>query len=238
MLLGEIAVAARFNGPPDSANGGYVAGRLAAYVEAPAVGVRLVAPPPLERPLSVVAAADAVELRDGERLLATAAPAQVDVEPPPVRVDQDAAAAAAARSAMTVADHPFPTCFGCGPLRERGDALRHSCGPLEDASAVAAPMTTTPELPHDAAGHLLEEVVWAALDCPSATAVVPVGSRPHVLGTFAVRVERPVRVGQPHVVIAWSLGTDGRKKHAASAILDSGGAVCARARALWIELRH
>jgi hypothetical protein len=232
--LGEIVVEGRFNGPPGSANGGYAAGRLAAFVDAGVVAVRLAAPPPLDVALSVMSAGEGVELRDGERVLATAAPGVLDVEVPPA-VSVAEAAAATARSPMTVALHPFPTCFGCGPLREAGDALRHVCGPARDG-VVACPATTDARLPH-AGGHLRPEIVWAALDCPSAAGCVPVGAPAHVLGTFTVRIDRPVAVGEPHVCVAWSLGADGRKKHGASAILDAGGQVCAVARALWIEVR-
>ena len=134
--------------------------------------------------------------------------------------------------------HPFPTCFGCGPLRAAGDALRHVCGPVPGREdVVACPMTTDPRLPTDPGGRLRPEVVWAALDCPSAAATVPVGAVAHVLATFTVRLDRPVPAGAPHVVLAWALGADGRKRHGASAVLDAEGRVCALARALWIAVR-
>ena len=197
--MAEIVIDERFRGPPDSGNGGYVAGRLAAFVDAPAVEVRLVAPPP------------------------------------PVGLDE--ARAAAARTALPIADHPFPTCFGCGPLREPGDALCHRCGPVAGGDLLACPATTDPRLPTRADGTLAPEVVWAALDCPSAAPVVPAGSRPHVLGTLTARLERPVRAGEPHVCVAWALGADGRKKRGAAAVLDAGGRLCAIAEAVWIETR-
>ena len=47
-----LTVDRRFRGPPDSGNGGYVAGRLAAFIDGPAeIALRL--PPPLGRPLAV-----------------------------------------------------------------------------------------------------------------------------------------------------------------------------------------
>ncbi len=236
-MLGTLTIQERFNGPPGSANGGYAAGRIAAFVDAPAVSVRLSAPPPLGVALEVHAVDGGAELRDGDTLLATARPADLEVHPP-LGVDPVAAAAAAQRATWTDEVHPYPTCFGCGPLRERGDALRHMCGAVGGEGVVACPATTDARLPHDDEGHLLPEVVWAALDCPSATAVVPVGSPPHLLGTLTVRIERPVRVGEPHVCMAWPLGVDGRKKRAASALLDATGRTCAVAEALWIEVRR
>jgi hypothetical protein len=185
----------------------------------------------------VVAAGDGVELRDGESVVATAAPGELDVGEAPV-VGLDQAREAAVRTRMNAEEHPFPTCFGCGPLREPGDALRHMCGPVADG-VVASPATTDPRLPHDEDGALLPEIVWAALDCPSATPVIPWGqiTGPHVLGTFTARLDRPVIAGEPYVCVAWPLEIDGRKKHSASAILDAEGRTCAVARALWIELR-
>ena len=237
-MPGTLTIASRFNGPPASANGGYAAGRLAAFVDAPAVSVRLSAPPPLDVPLAVRTAPDgAAELLDGERVLATAHPAQLDLAPP--RAVDPAAAAAAAEGAIWTADvHPYPTCFGCGPLRSQGDALRHMCGPVGDGTVFACPAATDARLPHDDAGHLRPEVVWAALDCPSAVAIIPVDAPPHLLGTLTVRIDRPVAVGEPHVCVAWPIAADGRKKRAGSALLDASGRACAVAEALWIEVRR
>ena len=235
-MLGTLTIEERFNGPPGSANGGYAAGRLAAFVDAPAVSVRLGAPPPLSVALEVHGVDGGAELRHGETVLATARPAALELAPPRA-VDPETAAAAAEGAAWTADVHPYPTCFGCGPLREPGDALRHMCG-ASGGGVMACPATTDERLPHDRSGHLLPEVVWAALDCPSSTAVIPVGAPPHLLGTLTVRIERPVRVGEPHVCVAWPLGVDGRKKRAASALLDAAGRTCAVAEALWIEVRR
>ena len=231
-----IVIDARFRGPPESGNGGYVAGRLARYVDADAVQVRLAAPPPLDRELAVTVVDGVAALHDGEQLVASARPAAVEVAPPEA-VTLGAAAAAAQHPHWTPETHPFPTCFGCGPLRERGDALRHECGAVDGGPLVACVATTEATLPTEG-GALASEVVWAALDCPSAAATVPPGAPAHVLGTFTVRIDRPVLAGEPHVCVAWPLGADGRKKWAGSALLDADGAVCARAEALWIELRR
>jgi acyl-coenzyme A thioesterase PaaI-like protein len=231
----RVVISNRFCGPPTSANGGWVAGLLAGRLGDGAAEVRLSAPPPLETELTLDVADGTATLHDGPTLLATARAATLDlVVPAAIGMDEARAASAAAPADD---DHPFRTCFGCGPMREPGDALRHRCGPVAGRDGlVACPMTTDPALPHDADGALLGEVIWAALDCPSAAAVVPPGSAPHVLGTMAARIDRPVLAGVPHVCIAWPLSIDGRKRHGASAILDADGRVCAVARALWIAL--
>ena len=231
----EITIESRFNGPPASANGGYCAGRLAAFVDAPAVSVRLSAPPPLDVAMAVREAGDGVELLHGETVVASARPAELALEPP-APLDVEAASAAEAAATWVAGVHPYPTCFGCGPLRERGDALRHMCGPVGDG-VVACRATTDAALPH-AGGALRPEIVWAALDCPSATAVIPVGAPPHLLGTLTVRIDEPIAVGEPYACVAWPLDVEGRKKRSASALLDPAGRTCAVAEAVWIEVRR
>jgi hypothetical protein len=82
--------------------------------------------------------------------------------------------------------------------------------------------------------------VWAALDCPTSGPVANDPARPGflpiVLGRLAVRIDRPVLAGRPHVVMAWKLRIDGRKREAAAALYTAGGELCAVSRALWIEL--
>ena len=65
-----MRIAARFNGPPGSANGGVTAGRLAAYVGAAAVEVTLRRPPPLGVDLRVDASGGTARLLDGDVLVA------------------------------------------------------------------------------------------------------------------------------------------------------------------------
>lgn len=226
----------RFRGPPDSGNGGWVAGVLAGALghDGP-VEVRLSAPPPLERELRIDHRDGGAALLDGDVVLAGARPAALELELPPA-VTPAEAAAATARTPMRADRHPFPTCFGCGPLREAGDALRHLPGPVDGRDdVVACPMTTDPRLPRDG-DALRPEVVWAALDCPSAAAVIPPGEPAHVLGTIVAHIERPVVAGEPHVCVAWRIAAEGRKRTAGSAVLDAQGRVCARARAVWIRV--
>ena len=52
-----------------------------------------------------------------------------------------------------------------------------------------------------------------------------------------VRIDAPVAVGEEHIVVAWPLGVDGRKHHAAAAVLDRDGAVLALGQGLLVEPR-
>jgi hypothetical protein len=231
-----LTIPARFSGPPGSANGGITCGLVAGLVGAEEVGVSLRSPPPLERPLSVARDGDRVELRDGDLLVAEGAPDELRLEvPDPVSPD-DAAAASEAGHERWTARHPFPTCLVCGPGRRPGDGLRLFPGPLRDGT-YAARWTPAKSL-DDGAGKVRPEFVWAALDCPTSAPVANFGvGPPLVLARLTARLGCPVRVGEPHAVVAWPLSVDGRKRQAAAALFDSQGRLLSASRALWVELR-
>jgi hypothetical protein len=230
----------RFNGPPDSGNGGYTCGRLASFVDADAVDVTLRLPPPIGRPLAVERDGAGAVLRDGDAVVAEARPAELDADaPPPVDLGE-AESAVFDSPFLEVGMHPFPTCFVCGPKRTPGDGLRIFAGPVSQRDVFAAPWTPAMDLAGDD-GELPEEIVWAALDCPTSVPVAndPGGDefRPIVLARLAVRVLRPVRAGQPHTIVSWPVALDGRKRHAGAALHSADGDLLAVSRALWIELK-
>jgi hypothetical protein len=231
--VSTLTVAERFCGPPGTANGGYLAGRLSALVDADTVTVRLRRPTPLDRPLQVRKSGDGVELLDGDDVLATAVPAELDLAVP---LPPSAAEAAAAQAALPPrTGHPFPECFGCGPARTPGEAVAVFAGPLPDRPELwAGVFRPTAQLP-SADGAAAPETVWAALDCPSLQPAAPELTNPWLLGQLTVRQEGPVPLDADHVVLAWLLGREGRRAMTASALIGSDGRVCARARAVWFE---
>lgn len=221
-----VRVLNRFNGPPGMGNGGYSAGLLAAHVDSRAVSVRLRKPVPLDREMEVRDG----QLFDGETVIASAEPATLDLDVPAAPSFDEARRAAA--KVPWRDRHPFPTCFGCGPGRQ--DGIAALLGPLDGRSEWAGVWRPTDLLPNDGT-TVLPEIVWAALDCPSAQPVAPDGGPAFVLGTFVAQVERPVELGVDHLLIAWELGRDGRKAYSASAIIGPHG-VCGRARAVWVSI--
>lgn len=233
MILGSIVVAPRFCGPADSGNGGYVAGLLGGFTTEP-LEVRLRLPTPLGVPLAIAAGAEgALELRAGEQLIATAAPAALELDvPPPVPHSLALEAAAAWRGAR---EHVSPGCFVCGPAR--GDGLGLRPGPLVHAGrdCVATPWRPDPSLA-GTRGRVRPEFLWAALDCPGYFAVVP-DSRTMLVGSFTCRVDDTLAVGERAVIVGWSLGGRGRTYRAATALYGDDGRCVARAVALWIEPR-
>jgi hypothetical protein len=231
-----VTIPARFNGPPGSANGGYTCGLVGGLLGADVAEVSLLAPPPLERPLVVTRDAGRLELLDGDELIAEAVSAELpSVAPDPVSPSQARAASEAGYEHWT-AHHPFPTCVVCGPGRDPGDGLRLFPGALGDGRF--ATEWVPDESVGDGDGRVRPECVWAALDCPTSAPVAnfAVGP-PVVLARLTAWVEQPVRVGEPHAIVSWPIEVDGRKRHSAAALFDSGGRLLCASRALWIELR-
>lgn len=226
----------RFRGPPDSGNGGYVAGRLAALVGGPAeVTLRL--PTPLDRPLSVLPrGGDGIALMDGEALVAEARPAEPELEALPA-LDFDNAERAAKSGRQVLSERNiFASCFVCGPARAPGDGLRMVVGEA-GGGVYAGPWV--PEAAFAGAEGAVDPVfVWSALDCPSAMALLAGKESPLLLGRITARVDRCPEIGEPTVLMAWPLGQEeGRRSRAASALYDADGACLALAQAVWFRPR-
>jgi hypothetical protein len=234
-----LAIPARFNGPPGSANGGYTCGRVAQLVGAEEVEVSLRAPPPLERSLEVVRNGERVELRDGDTLVAEGGPCELLLEVPDAAPRDEVAAAEQAGRERWTADHPFPTCVVCGPKREPGDGMRIFPAELPARDGLFGACWTPGEPAADAEGCVQPELVWAALDCPTSAPVANFGEGPPmVLASLAARLGCPVRAGEPHTILSWGLEVNGRKRRAAAALYDPDGVMLCASRALWIELRE
>jgi hypothetical protein len=233
-----VVLPARFNGPPGSANGGFTCGVVARLLDATAAEVTLRSPPPLDMPLRVERGADAVKVLDEDQLVAEANRVPgIDIEVPEP-VAPPVAHEASARYPW-YEEHPFPSCFVCGPRRLDRDGLSIFAGQVAGRDLYACDWTPASEWDRGD-GLVRDEIVWAALDCPSAVAAAAgpgTGPRPAVLARLAASIDDAPAVGEQHAVISWPVGIYGRKRHAGSAILDSEGRVRAHARALWIEIR-
>jgi len=228
-----FAISRRFCGPPESGHGGYVCGRIARHVRGVAA-VRLKSPPPLEVDLRVEESEGGIRLAQGTTVIAEGRMAALDLKPPGPPSFWEAEDAA--RSYVGFTRHPFPRCFACGPQRTVGDGLRIFPGLIESRSIVAAPWLPDASLAGDS-GEVLAEFLWAALDCPSGLAVLPVPEgRAIVLGELCARIDGKAVAGDRCVAIGWPLGVDGRKRLAGSAIITESGLLVAIARAVWIEV--
>ncbi len=227
-----ITIARRFEGPPNSGNGGYVSGRLAGHLDA-TVAVRLKAPTPLEVPLEVNATDDGCLLVYQDTTIAEARPIDLDLEPP--EPPTYAEALRAAESFRAYDDHPLPKCFVCGTARQPGDGLRIFPGPVTGRDLVACPWTPDASLT-DGDGNVGDEFLWSALDCPGAFTFPQIETGVTLAGELAATLSRPVVVGERYIVTGWEIGRDGRKHFTGTAVFSESGECCALARAVWIEV--
>ena len=241
MSPASLVIDRRFCGPPNSGNGGYTCGRLAAFIDGPAE-VTLRSPPPLDEALSIERAPDSsVRLRSARngQFIGEARP--VSFEPVDIQPVSAVLAAEAASRTFPPGSHPLPGCFVCGPARDVGDGLRIHAGPVGTADPdwtgpVAAPWVPDQSLT-DEDGIVRIEFLWAALDCPTAFAVSSgSGMRIILLGRQAVRVHARPAGGDACVVVAHRRGREGRKFFADAALFADDGSLLAECHALWIEV--
>ena len=237
MTSTTISIPAQFCGPPRSSNGGYFCGLVAAQADGPVV-VRLKAPPPLDTEMAVVMDGLAGRVVCGEREIAQVIPAQGELEPSPPIPKEEAAKISERGLEGSLVNHPFPTCFVCGPDREPGDGMRIFTGPNDDESLYAAVWYADPAWSSD--GKVVDDAyVWSAMDCPSsgpafAVALNPDSDIAYVLGTLEVRiVERP-KVGA-HYVVTCALDEDtGKLFRTRVSLYDDGKKLLATGAAVWV----
>jgi hypothetical protein len=240
MAVEHVVVARRFHGPPDSGNGGYVAGLFGTRIKGPAE-ITLRAPIPLDRPLQLHRDGEHLAMRDGAATIAQAravADFQLDVPDLP-GWDQ---AAACSRHGGSGVDSDFHQCFVCGAGRAPGDGLRVLAQHLPPRHGRPA-MALAAWQPHQACagadGRIAPEFLWSALDCPGAVAVLGEDDpRVTLTGRMSGVVEHLPQPGERCVVAGWALGEEGRKLYSGTAIADSNGRILARARITWIVLRN
>jgi hypothetical protein len=245
-----IVIPDRFRGPPQSGNGGYVCGVMAGLLtggrfdlpDGRAAEVTLRAPVPLDREIAVRRGADTLAAHCGETLIAEAALATLEVTVPAPASWEQALAVREQSPSLKVGMHAWlkqerkgfhPICFCCGAELAPDQGLHVYAAAVPERSQVAAAWTPHPTF-GDADGYLAPEVICAALDCPGQFAWLAAGTRTGLLGRLTSRVERRVRAGEPHVVIGWTMGNEGRKFYAGTALFNARGELCAYAKAVWI----
>lgn len=233
MNIETFKIDSRFRGPPRSGNGGYTCGRIAKHLQG-AVTVRLKAAPPLETELRLESTESDARLFHDTTLVGEGKRSQLDLRAEPCPPYE--AAEHAAESFVGFRFHRLPGCFVCGPERTRGDGLRIFPGSVGGTSTYAAPWTPDPSL-GDESDYVRPELLWSALDCTGAFALMPMPDDVLiVLGELTASITGRVKVGDPCVVLGWPLGTDGRKRMAGTAVYAPGGSLVALARAVWIEV--
>ena len=237
--MATLVIPRRFNGPPQSGNGGWTAGALAQHLPGDDLGVtvtvRLHLPPPLMVPLTVDdppggAGPRVVLADDAGRTVAEAIVSETDLTPTPA---VDVARAAAAEAGYPGRRrHPFPECFVCGPLRRPDDGLHLFPGPVSEVvGASGAPVVAAAWTPYQSDSA----IAWAALDCPGGWSSDMLG-RPSVLGTMTARIDRLPETADRYVVVGENRGTEGRKTFTAASLFGEDGTLVATAEHVWITV--
>jgi hypothetical protein len=230
----SVVIERRFRGPPDSGQGGYSCGLVAERIDDQCATVTLRKPPPLKRQLTIERTGAGVQLRDGDTLIAEGAADELELDIPDA-VDVETARRASQHPFWDQHVHPFPGCFGCGPQRNQDEAVAIWMGEVGEGRT-AGIWTPSPDFAGDD-GAVTKTVVWAALDCPTATGANLPLDGVSVLGRLTGRVIAPIEPGRPHTVVAWPIADDGRKHTGGAAIHNADGRLCAYSAGLWIELR-
>jgi hypothetical protein len=241
-----LTIPRRYCGPRDSANGGYACGAVATFLGASGspAEVTLRNPPPLETPMRVEPVDRGIAVYTGDALVAEARTVDEIGLDAPAPVDFAAAEAGRERSWIVreLTEHPFPTCFTCGPGRAPGDGQRVFVGPVAGRDLAAAPWVPDASLP-TVDGRVAPEIVWAVLDCAGGIGSAYVAGEyevwpPHVLGRFVAQVYDTPTGGERCVATGWRIGHEGRKMFAGSAVFGEDARLLGLARATWIELRQ
>lgn len=247
MRLREVVIPEMFRGPPSSANGGYATGVFGSalaggFEPGRAIEVTLRSPVPLDRAVALESHDTGVRVRDGETLIAEAQGVELELEVPRPASFERALLAQSDSPSLKVGPHPWlgsvrtgvhPVCFCCGAELSDELGLRVFAAPVPQLAQVAAAWTCHRVFAAPS-GEVPAEIVCAALDCPGQFAWLAEGTRTGLLGRLTVRIDRPVNAEESCVVIGWTLGNEGRKFYAGTALFDPRGELCAVAKAVWI----
>lgn len=228
----NLIIEPRFCGPENSGNGGYVCGMLANCVDYTAE-ITLYKPPPLSTEMKIITKNSHLQLIHFEELIATVKPGIIDFkapQPPDFNM-----AKKASMNYIGFKNHPYPTCFVCGPNRESPDALCIYPGKIADGNMIAAPWIPD-KIYADDQENLSNEFIWSALDCPGGIVVLE-ESKKILLGRMTAQIRHKIRVGENCVVIGWLKGQEGRKFYSGSAIFSESKGLCAVANAIWIDAK-
>ncbi|CAN0340233.1 unnamed protein product, partial [Chrysoparadoxa australica] len=165
-------------------------------------------PPPLDTPLQIKDTGERLEAWHGDTLVMFAEAAAPEMTPPaPPALNL---AKRGPDTFVSAEEHRLPTCFVCGPLRSPSDALCLFTGKLEGYEGVGDVWTPS-DIFTGEDGLIREEIVWAALDCPSYFAIPGETPRLALLASICARIDRRPPPGEPLIVAGWHSRSDGRK---------------------------
>lgn len=236
----ELIIEKRYEGPPNIAQGGYISGIMAMYLNSATVEVTMRNPTPMDKSLILdLSTPDRVFMYDGERLLNEAYPAELDLNiPKPISLDEAKKASLRHRIEM-----PYPNCFGCGSGRAEDDGLHLRSGPVQGRDLVAIDWVPRSTVVGAKEGEEVPEpIVWAAMECPTARAMQYGGLRQAdelvLLGRMTTRVNVLPRVGQVCFFMGWPIERSGRKIALGGSLHDESGDILVMTRLTFIVLKE
>lgn len=228
-----MIIDSRFNGPPNSGNGGYVGGLMAKEIGG-VVQVTLQKPPPLDTMMKLVDQGEEWTLTHKNVIIARAKTSTLSIEPNVIPSMADAVLCETRYPGFQ--RHAFPHCFVCGPQRSEHDGLRLFTGVSGSGDYVAAPFRAFDDL-YNQDGQMSTEFIWSALDCPGAYAITQIQEeKVLVLGRMTVDIKSKITRDEKLIVSGWYIGTDRKKNYSGSAIINSDGEIKAIGEATWIEV--
>ncbi len=240
----SITIPDRFRGPPQSGNGGYVAGVAAALLDSEMpVEVTLRSPIPLDEPLAVRREYDPMTIMHGETLIAELRESDLDLDiPQPPDWETAFAARKESPSFLNGINNLIPdgtgfhpVCFCCGVDHDNG--LYVHAAPVPDSEQVAAVWQTRPEWA-DSDGFLPNSFLWTALDCPGQFAFLAADIITGMLGRITGKITQRAKAGQDYLVTGWRIGIEGKKHFAGTAVFDHDSNLLAAAKSVWIGTRN
>ena len=237
----NVIIDHRFRGPLDSGNGGYVCGAIATSGmydilkinrETP-VQVTLKLPPPLDTPLQISATEGIASLNHQQDVIGVAEVSgfEHDVPSPP----SDSLIQESVNHYSPSVDKKMHECFVCGPKRKPKDGLRILPAPFDDTKQAVA-LWQTDETLDDGQGNVLDEITWAALDCPGYFAHRNIDSRVLLARMTAAIYSQP-KIGKTYIALGWAMAQEGRKYFSGTALFNQQNDLIARSEQLWIELK-
>lgn len=239
----SVEINEKYCGPPKSGNGGYVAGITANRIANKAVVIKIKAPAPLNEALYYSSDSN----KNGIKLLSKAAnlliaEAQEDsgfyMDVPELNFLSLEAIGNPEREYLGFHEHPFPTCFVCGPERSHEDGMRIFPAKIQDPFGFTHLHGAFWNPWKDLAGtdgRIREEIVWAALDCPGGFAVSHVDTTLIVLAKLRGRLLESIFPDIPYAILSWEIGRNRRQRTAGTAIYRIEDRKCvAYSEALWM----
>ena len=224
----------RYNGPPDSANGGYVAGLMTDFVEGD-YEIMLKSPPPLETDLRLIIDDEGIlELSVQDRIIATGVPVNFKINYPFPVGYENAVQATNYSPLRTMIEN---TCFGCG-ARPDGMQLYSDIVKSYKQDKIVATKVAIKDEYIDDSGNIKSEFLWTSLDCPGAHACMFFDPFPFVvLGRMTMHILKPIHSNQQYYVTAWQIAEKERRKYFAStALYSADDELHAYTKQTWIEI--